>query len=140
MRRPSLPSRSRAVIRALVAQGLPALCLPALLTAQAAPPSSPPRIDAVMSASDIRETGISRLSSAERAALERWLGRYTTVVATAARSTPARGGERPSTAERAPRNEYGERARAGARAPRPRPLVYGDYAEVKSILGGGAFV
>lgn len=134
MRRPSISSRSRAVLRALVALALPALCFPALLTAQA----TPPRLDAVMSASDVRETGISRLSAAERAALERWLGRYTTVVATGARSTPPQ--ERSATSERASRDEQGERRRAVVRAPRLRQLAWGDYAEVKSILNGGGFI
>lgn len=117
---------------------LAAVCLvPALLVAQEpAQPRSPapavPTLDALMSARDYRATGVSRLSAAERAALERWLARYTTTVAAAARSAA--------------------RAQDSARAPAPlaevvRPsrstaaqVALGAIVEVASVLSGGGFL
>ena len=50
---------------------------PALAAPAAAQAPAPLRIDALMSERDRQETGITRMTPAERQALERWLARYT---------------------------------------------------------------
>lgn len=51
------------------------------------------RIDQVMSAEEMRATGVSSLTEAQRDSLGRWLARYTAAVAGARGATPAAPGE-----------------------------------------------
>lgn len=90
---------------------LVAVVVPAALGAQAAP-----KIDTMMTAREYRDAGIAKLSVAERAALERWLGRRL--------ARPSAVGPRPSAAEG-----------GSPRAARP-----GSVVSVTSLLGGGGFV
>lgn len=107
---------------------------PALVAPLAAQAPAPLRIDALMSERDRQETGVTRLTVAERHAFERWLARYTAAaVAGATRAveesaTPAR-----SVPERTP-----DRKPAPAR--RAQRVALGATVEIVSVLENGGFL
>lgn len=110
------------------------LALATLAPPLAAQAPTPLRIDALMSERDRQETGVARLTAAERQAFERWLSRYTAAaVAGATRVTEESGTTARRTAERAPER--------GRRSPRhAQRVVLGATVEITSVLANGGFL
>ena len=103
-----------------------------VVTASATAEAPAVRLDVVMSADEQRRAGLSRLTVAERAALERWLSHYTAAVAQGARLGLS-GGESAAPLVVAPMQAV---AGTGAR----RPLVVPPGARLEALERGGDFV
>ena len=110
----------------------PAAAAPAVVTAAATAEAPALRLDVVMSADEQRRAGISRLTLAERAALERWLSHYTAAVAQGARLGVS-GGQSAAPIVVAPAQAV---AGTGAR----RPWVVPPGARLSALERGGDFI
>ncbi len=71
--------------RALLNIGLLGVALASSAPAQSSPAVT---VDAVMSAEQLRKTGVDRLTSAQRNALDQWLSEYTLLVIQVAQGSP----------------------------------------------------
>jgi len=110
------------------------LALATLALPLAAQTPAPLRIDALMSERDRQETGVTRLTAAERQAFERWLARYTAAaVAGATRAVDETAATARRTPERTP-----DRGHTTAR--RVRRVALGATVEITSVLANGGFL
>jgi hypothetical protein len=97
--------------------------------ALAAQSPSAPRMSDVMSPSEMRETGLASLTPAQRAALDAWLARYTTIVEHAASYGAQAGG---TAAASAPDNN------GGVSYSGPPNAEYG--SRITEVRDGGGYV
>lgn len=102
-----------------------------------------PRLDELMSPEQRRATGVDRLSAAERAALEAWLGRYTATVAAVSRSVSAPAPSAPAEVAAGRRifpGAVAEVAGGPCVSSRPRARALRDGAMLCDAVDGGSFL